>query len=433
MLTHTLYTIVEMLNYFLIFYIFFGRLPVKGVPKYIVFLCSIFAFNLLPLNVELDTYVFFALGFLMSIFLVNGSKQENMINFISVFTLNHIFSLLFLYFFAIVKDISFENAAGVLTYCIFTNLAVTLSLSISILCIKLTDIHADPFIIFHSKIYYILLAGSLFIVSGIIGTLQALAQFSNINYYILNMASLFFIILIIIFFLMWIALSNIYRKQLFHKHQEELARLRMSDQEKQFTIIHDSDAALRRFRHDSANHITILNSLLNSQKYSEAALYLKSLGIAFEETNCVTYTNIAAVNAVVSHYHQKIKNKKFEFNWINSCISIPSNIDAFDICTVLDNILSNALEACEKIPADTEIQPAINIDLSVRNSHLVIHQSNTTASPAVIDANGLPLTTKNDKAAHGFGISNIKHTIDKYNGVFKFRQSNSLSYIDIIM
>ena len=82
MLTHTLYTIVEMLNYFLIFYIFFGRLPAKGVPKYIVFLCSIFAFNLLPLNVELDTYVFFALGFLMSIFLVNGSKQENMINFI---------------------------------------------------------------------------------------------------------------------------------------------------------------------------------------------------------------------------------------------------------------------------------------------------------------------------------------------------------------
>ena len=37
MLTHTLYTIVEMLNYFLIFYIFFGRLPAKGVPKYIVF------------------------------------------------------------------------------------------------------------------------------------------------------------------------------------------------------------------------------------------------------------------------------------------------------------------------------------------------------------------------------------------------------------
>lgn len=433
MLLHTFYTLIEMINYLLFFYIFFGASPTRSTSKYIIFLCNIFAFNILPLNVELDTYVFPVLGFILSIFVLNGDKKENIINFISVFTLNHIFSLLFLYILAIFLNLSFEATAYSLAYCLFANVAVTLCLLITILAKKHMHLHNEPLIIFYSRSYYILLAFSLFIISGIIGTIQALSIFSNIDSFLLNMVSLFFIVLIIVFFIMWIALSNTYRKKLFHQHQEDLARLRISDQEKRFTMIRDSDTALKKFRHDIINHMTILNNLINYQKYSEAAHYLNSIAAAFEKTNCFTFTNIAAVDAVISHYYQQINYKKVKFKWNNSCISMPDNIDSFDLCTIFDNLLSNALRACDNVKDSGEPQPEISVSLSVKNGHLIVRQTNTSYTYVNFGDDGLPITTKKDKTIHGIGSKNIKSITEKYNGVIKYYKCNGLFCVDIII
>lgn len=112
---------------------------------------------------------------------------------------------------------------------------------------------------------------------------------------------------------------------------------------------------------------------------------------------------------------------------------MPDNIDSFDLCTIFDNLLSNALRACDNVKDSGEPQPEISVSLSVKNGHLIVRQTNTSYTYVNFGDDGLPITTKKDKTIHGIGSKNIKSITEKYNGVIKYYKCNGLFCVDIII
>lgn len=160
---------------------------------------------------------------------------------------------------------------------------------------------------------------------------------------------------------------------------------------------------LREFRHDYKNHMICLQSLLNNKQYDEALSYVKS----------ITNQEILDSNKFFSgnQIADAILTDKNELAQKNNCKiifdgSVSDEISVSNLCTILSNALDNSIEACSKIDSDeTQI-----IDVKCVASELIqiIRISNPN-----LDNNAVTETSKADRKNHGFGLSNIRRTVER--------------------
>ena len=88
-------------------------------------------------------------------------------------------------------------------------------------------------------------------------------------------------------------------------------------------------------------------------------------------------------------------------------------MDIMDICTIFGNALDNAIECELKIPDKSKRM--IHLTLTTQKQFLLLQVENYCPNmPAFRD--GLPVTTKQDSANHGFGVKSIRFTARKYGG-----------------
>lgn len=83
-----------------------------------------------------------------------------------------------------------------------------------------------------------------------------------------------------------------------------------------------------------------------------------------------------------------------------------------DLCSLLFNMLDNALEAA----AQTE-QGEILCSMQIRRQYLAIRCENTYSGTLRTDENGELLTTKDDASDHGFGLMKMRAIAKKYGSV----------------
>ena len=106
---------------------------------------------------------------------------------------------------------------------------------------------------------------------------------------------------------------------------------------------------------------------------------------------------------------------------------IPSSgIRNEDLCTVLSNLVDNAVEACEKLTADTK---TVEIEADAVNGFFLLSVSNP-----VMNGVGTGLkTTKRNKKNHGIGLKNVERTVKKYAGAMTFTCEENVFTADIRM
>lgn len=163
---------------------------------------------------------------------------------------------------------------------------------------------------------------------------------------------------------------------------------------------------LREFRHDYKNHMICLQSLLNNKQYDEALSYVKS----------ITNQEILNSNKFFSgnQIADAILTDKNELAQKNNCKiifdgSVSDEISVSNLCTILSNALDNSIEACPKIDSDeTQI-----IDVKCVASELIQIIRISNPNP---DNNAVTETSKADRKNHGFGLSNIRRTVERMDG-----------------
>ena len=92
-----------------------------------------------------------------------------------------------------------------------------------------------------------------------------------------------------------------------------------------------------------------------------------------------------------------------------------------DLCVVFGGALDNAVEAVMKIP-DKE-RRLIHVKALRQQGFLVLCVENINDAPLEY-ADGMPLTTKEDKNGHGYGIKGIRYIAEKYGGSIAVEQED---------
>lgn len=352
---------------------------------------------------------------------------RNLINYIGVLIVTSLFSMIFVYACCIAKNTAHTSFTGDRNNIVVFDFIFLLGL---LICIKLFKLSPSTSVIAsYTTGQCILLNLALLCCFFFISCVQVIDSYNIFDTKLINIYSLSISIFSFSFFIIIVLLSRSIKEKNIHKQAEEIARLRINEQEKRFELISQNDTALRRFRHDIKSHLSVLHLMLKQQSYNEALSYLDSIGTKFSDDTYNSYTNIVAVDAVIGHFHNQMNLHNIEFIFERDMITHTPDVDVFDLCTVFDNILSNAVEAC----SNTEIEkPFIKLSINTKNNHWIISETNSVNHDVQCDSDGIPISTKHDELSHGFGIKNIIDTVAKYSGEFVFSHSETEFNVQVV-
>lgn len=100
-----------------------------------------------------------------------------------------------------------------------------------------------------------------------------------------------------------------------------------------------------------------------------------------------------------------------------------------DLYALFGNLLDNAIESV--IKEEDEEKRIISILVTQRTQGCHIHIENY-CNKELVFMDGLPVTTKKDKAYHGFGVKSIKYIVDKYKGDVLMQVVEQRFQVDIL-
>lgn len=184
----------------------------------------------------------------------------------------------------------------------------------------------------------------------------------------------------------------------------------LNAQKNYYEMKQSADNEIRRIRHDMKNHLICIKDLAAQCRYEELNEYLKEFSEAVSDADRLIHTGSGIIDAIVNEKAALARKMHIKFDWEGTISGL--RISAIDSCTLVSNLLDNAIEACEKVDTAKRY-----ISLSFRRSeHFLLMTCENSAVRVVGLSNGRPLTSKADRYNHGFGIGNIERCVEKYGG-----------------
>lgn len=166
----------------------------------------------------------------------------------------------------------------------------------------------------------------------------------------------------------------------------------------------------RRIQHDMKHHIACLQYLCQQGNVQEVHNYLNDIEDMLQSTSLDVNCGNALTNSICTHKKQLANQKGIRFEVLGR---MPEQIGLkpIDLCTILANALDNAIEAVENLE---EAERWIRFEISSQGNMLLFRFSNPVNEQS--EAIEIGRTTKKDVLYHGFGLQNIKYTVEKYHG-----------------
>ncbi|MDY4670773.1 MAG: GHKL domain-containing protein [Oliverpabstia sp.] len=197
--------------------------------------------------------------------------------------------------------------------------------------------------------------------------------------------------------------------------------------EENYQALNDIYTSNAKLYHDLNNHLNVLYQFLEEGETEEAKEYIREISQPIQKLTKTVWTGVDVVDVIISSKVEKMRNKGISWD-INAEFPKNTNIQPYDLCTILSNLLDNAVEAVERTGRKGNISLTIrkiNYFLMIRIANSCIGKNNS------FDA--LPKTTKEDKTMHGWGLQNVQQTVQKYGGTLKFRQEENQFIVDVMM
>lgn len=194
-----------------------------------------------------------------------------------------------------------------------------------------------------------------------------------------------------------------------YKEKEMLARQYLESQKDHYQYLEKREAETKKFRHDIRNHLQTVSDCLKVGKYAEAARYLESMHQHVETLRLHVSVNNGIADAILNRFYEEAQEEGIELavqgRFPNIC-----HISSFDICTILSNLLSNAIEAerqCGGKRVDVYINHWENeMFLTIENDY----------EHELIQEDEQFRTTQKDAIGHGYGLLNVTECVKRNRG-----------------
>lgn len=211
------------------------------------------------------------------------------------------------------------------------------------------------------------------------------------------------------------------------REQYRTTRLLASVQTSQTATLQYNLDQLKKTRHDYRHHLITLKGLLDEGQPDRALEYINEYLGSVEALSTVQYCSNISSNAILNYYIQLARNQGIT---VDTSIALPETLPLpdTDFCTILGNLLSNAVESCQR---QTSGVPSIIINIGQAGKSMIALSIQNTYSHAIRLRDGRFLSSKRDDL--GTGTSSVRYLVERYHGILKFNYENGIFEASLLL
>ena len=206
--------------------------------------------------------------------------------------------------------------------------------------------------------------------------------------------------------------------------EAELQSTQMSlrSQVQYYHQLQDHMGAIRKIRHDIKNQLQTLRILLDDGEVEAAEKQLRLVERGVDETQIRRFTGNLIADAILDAKSRECERDGIALH-VSGLIPVNLELEGTVICSVLANLLDNAIQACRELPSEEEKQIAIKFDYhhpvlaincvnSIKDREEPLRRIGKKNAPALGDE-------------HGWGLEIIREIAEQHEGGMDVRENAS--------
>lgn len=196
----------------------------------------------------------------------------------------------------------------------------------------------------------------------------------------------------------------------------------LKSQELHYLLLEEKVESSKKFIHDFKKHINMINAYVHDEDWDKLKVYLNELSTEIKNDENFVLSGNKLIDLCIHANKDALTTNAIDIKHDIKIKDI-SPVSEYDFNIVFSNILENAIESCIRSNGHF-----IKVKLDKTNDLIVLKVINPCLE---VKEN---LETLKDQTDHGYGISNIKKIVEKYDGnaTFKFDQEQSVFISTII-
>ncbi len=215
------------------------------------------------------------------------------------------------------------------------------------------------------------------------------------------------------------------RRVLYNMIDRRIERFQSELIEKQVNEIQNMYRQVRGWRHDYRNHIQNMKIQLKEGNYNGLAGYLSELEDDLDTVDTVVKTGNVMADAILNSKLNVAEKLNVR---LNVKASLPEELPVSDVelCSVLGNMLDNAVEACRALPEEERF---LRVYIGRLKGQLYLSVQNSAGR--VRKEKGFYLSTK--EGEHGYGLFRIDRIAKKYGGYVNRQNEEGIFATEIMI
>ena len=184
----------------------------------------------------------------------------------------------------------------------------------------------------------------------------------------------------------------------------------------------------QKLRHDLKNHLIAIDSFGQSGDLERQHIYISKLSGAFSNAEVLFSSGHLLVDSILQSKSKKMEQLGIRAEWQLSPLPSVLNIEDIDLCSLLGNVLDNAIEACERI--EDQEKRSIKVYLNAKGQHFSMQVVNAAENADCNLASKYVLSRKK-KNRIGLGLANCQEIVERYNGVMDINVNEQGSSVEV--
>ncbi|MCM1167550.1 MAG: ATP-binding protein [Lachnospiraceae bacterium] len=203
------------------------------------------------------------------------------------------------------------------------------------------------------------------------------------------------------------------RRALYNMIDRRIERFQSELIEKQVREIQNMYRQIRGWRHDYRNHIQNMKIWFEKGDSERLSAYLDQLADDLDNVDTVIKTGNVMADAILNSKLNVAEKLNIR---LNVKANVPAGLPMSDVelCSVLGNMLDNAVEACAALPEEERF---MRVYIGKLKGQMYLSVQNSAGR--VRKEKGAYLSTKESVSAeslHGYGLFRIDRVVKKYGG-----------------
>lgn len=259
----------------------------------------------------------------------------------------------------------------------------------------------------------------------LLGCVIVFFNVDNTNIDLINIIQFFFAVVLIILVVTFSLVLKMERDT----QKEMQIQLKLQQAELELKLNKDMVQVtdnLKKLRHDMNNHIGLIKNLVYSENYVDLRKYVDEVYHDVAVANEYIVAENQTLSVLLNTKKDEAKELGIEFQSLIATSDV--KLQDKDLCSLIGNVLDNAIEAASK----SQHKKYIDFMIQRTEAGCVIQCENALGEKLELKK-GKFQTKKDNSSLHGIGTETIKDIVGKYHGEVTFDFDDEVFLLKIIL